>query len=97
MLTESGCRAGSVVLGMLLVASSLPAMAEDTDARAQLAEQFPGVSVDDVKDSPIPGIYEVAVGAQVAYITADAKFLLRGDLYDLDTNMRSDFALADLF
>ncbi len=87
MLTESGCRAGSVVLGMLLVASSLPVMAEDTDARAQLAEQFPGVSVDDVKDSPIPGIYEVAVGAQVAYITADAKFLLRGDLYDLDTNV----------
>ncbi len=87
MLTNSGCRVGSVVMAVVLALCSAAVLAEDTDPRARLAEQFAGVGVEDIKDSPIPGIYEVAVGAQVAYMTVDGKYLLRGDLYDLDTNV----------
>lgn len=86
MSIDSGCRFGIIILSLVLTLTAGNAAAEAKDPRAELAEQFAGVSVEDIKDSPIPGIYEVAVGAQVAYITADGKYLLRGDLYDLDTN-----------
>jgi thiol:disulfide interchange protein DsbC len=86
MSINSGCRVGSVVMAVVLAICSASALAEESDPRVKLAEQFAGVSVEDIKDSPIPGVYEVAVGAQVAYMTVDGKYLLRGDLYDLDTN-----------
>ena len=32
------------------------------------------------------GMYEVAVGSNVAYVTSNGRYLLQGDLYDLTTN-----------
>ena len=38
-----------------------------------------------LKESPIPGVYEVAYGMDVIYVSADGKYFLAGDLYDLTT------------
>ncbi len=50
------------------------------------AELFPGMDPADVRDSPLPGIYEVAIGASVVYVSKDGRHLLRGQLIDLDTD-----------
>jgi thiol:disulfide interchange protein DsbC len=54
--------------------------------KEELAAQLNGIAVEDIKDAPIPGIYEVAVGANVAYVTKDGRFIIRGDIYDAETS-----------
>ena len=54
--------------------------------KEQLASQLNGVAVEDITDAPIPGLYEVAVGANVAYVTKDGRYIIRGDIYDAETS-----------
>jgi thiol:disulfide interchange protein DsbC len=56
------------------------------DPRAALVKLLPaGSKVDDLKPSPISGIYEFVQGADVSYITADGKYYLDGNVYDMAT------------
>jgi thiol:disulfide interchange protein DsbC len=55
------------------------------DVRARVVAKVPGASPADVAVSPIPGLYEVTMGGLIAYVSADGKHLLSGNLYDLDT------------
>lgn len=64
-------------------APSAPAAQPAGDPRAEIASHIPGVRPDDLRPSPIPGIYELTRGMDIAYVTADGKFALTGDLYDL--------------
>ncbi|MCZ6497641.1 MAG: thioredoxin fold domain-containing protein, partial [Gammaproteobacteria bacterium] len=60
---------------------------EDAElSKEELAATLFGVEASDISDSPLPGVYEVAVGPDVGYITSDGRYLLQGDLYDLSTN-----------
>jgi thiol:disulfide interchange protein DsbC len=52
--------------------------------RAAVARRIPGVRAEDVRPSPVPGILEVARGAEIFYVTADARHVFAGDLYDID-------------
>jgi thiol:disulfide interchange protein DsbC len=36
--------------------------------------------------SPIPGVYELSHGTDILYVSADGKYALAGDLYDLSSN-----------
>lgn len=64
------------------------AVAQDTPALSKdaLAAKLNGVAAEDIKDSPLAGVYEVSVGSNVAYVTADGRYLMQGELYDLQTN-----------
>ena len=42
---------------------------------------------DEVAVSPVPGLYEVTMGGLIAYVSADGKYLLSGNVYDLDTQV----------
>lgn len=55
------------------------------DIRAQLAKRLPGAKPEDVRPTPIPGMYEISLGASTAYISADGKYLISGDLYEIDS------------
>jgi thiol:disulfide interchange protein DsbC len=39
-----------------------------------------------VLESEIPGIYSVSIGTMVGYVSEDGKYILRGDIYDMETN-----------
>ncbi len=52
--------------------------------RAAVARRIPGVRAEDVRPSPVAGILEVARGAEIFYVTADARHVFAGDLYDID-------------
>jgi thiol:disulfide interchange protein DsbC len=66
---------------------AVPCAAEDiTDVQSRLAEMFPEVEAKDVSRAPVSGLFQVALGAQVAYLSPDGKYLLQGDIFDLDTN-----------
>lgn len=77
-----------LVLGVFGTAS----LAADTssapaDPRAKIAAKFPGVKPDDIRPSPVSGMFEVTLGADTAYVSADGKYLISGDLYDVDTRI----------
>lgn len=62
------------------------------EVRARVVSKLQGAKPSDVGPSPIPGVYEVTSNGQVAYVTADGRYLLFGNLYDLDkgTNLTAD-------
>ncbi len=66
--------------------ASLDAASFET-ARASIAEHFPEIDPEHIKTSPIDGWYMVQKGSIVAYVSADGRYLLQGDLIDLDTNV----------
>ena len=55
------------------------------DVRARVVSKLQGATAEDVSASPIPGLYEVTMGGLIAYVTADGKYLVSGNVYDLDT------------
>ncbi|MEJ2761456.1 MAG: DsbC family protein [Gammaproteobacteria bacterium] len=44
---------------------------------------FPDMKVTHIRESQLPGVYEVMLGTQVYYVSADGRYLMKGDLYDL--------------
>lgn len=71
----------------LALAAGVPAAVAQDDAalKAELAEQLEGVEAGNISESPVEGVYQVTLGSSVAYITADGRYLLQGELYDLAT------------
>jgi thiol:disulfide interchange protein DsbC len=86
-------RIGTVLLAgvMGLVASSMAmpqvaAAKKAADPRADIAAKIPGTKPDDLRETPIPGIYELSKGTDIAYVTDDGKYAISGDLFDLASN-----------
>ncbi len=48
-----------------------------------LSELMPQAKADSVKPAAFPGMYEAVYGPQILYISADGRYMLEGDLYDL--------------
>ena len=69
--------------------TTAPVVADDEaafeQARNAIAEKFDMIEPEDVKPSPIDGWYLLQKGSVVAYVTADGRYLLQGDLIDLDS------------
>ena len=63
------------------------ALAAEPDPRAAIAKRFPQAALEDIKPSPVPGVYQVPVGADMAYVSADGRYLFNGDLYEFDTRV----------
>ena len=56
------------------------------DPRVALLKRLPvGSKIENLRPSPIPGIYEFAQGAEVSYLTVDGKYFFDGNLYDMDS------------
>ena len=62
---------------------SLNAQSEPTAIEKALATAMPGVAIDSITQSPIPGMYEVVVGTGLFYISEDGQYLLKGTLFDI--------------
>jgi thiol:disulfide interchange protein DsbC len=75
-------------LGLGAIGLGVRAHAADqaVDPRIALLKLLPaGSKLDDLRPSPIAGIYELSQGADVSYLTADGKFFLDGNVYDMST------------
>lgn len=64
-----------------------PSAVIPADVRARIVAKLPGVSPNEVAVSPVPGLYEVTMGGLIAYVSADGKYLVSGNVYDLDTQV----------
>jgi thiol:disulfide interchange protein DsbC len=67
-------------------AAQIPQAGQTADPRVALLKRLPaGAKLEDLRPSPIPGIYEFMQGADISYLTADGKYFLDGNLYDMDS------------
>jgi thiol:disulfide interchange protein DsbC len=68
--------------------SAPPAQAAvPADVRARVVSKLQGAKPEDVGPSPIPGLYEVTMGGLIAYVSGDGKYLVSGNVYDLDSQV----------
>ncbi len=78
----------SILLAALVAASS---HAGDTSADVAkavaetLKQRYPATRIDQVLPSPLPGIYELVMGRNVAFSDAEGRYFLFGHLYDMQS------------
>ena len=48
---------------------------------------FPGATDYSLDDSVVDGLYAVSIGSEVIYVSKDGKFLIRGEIYDLQNSV----------
>lgn len=51
--------------------------------RAALAEMAPNLPITSISESVLPGVYELISGAQVYYLSPNARYLVEGSIIDL--------------
>ena len=56
------------------------------DARAVIVKKLEGLKPEDVRISPVNGIFEITRGADVSYVTGDGRYAIVGDMIDLDSD-----------
>jgi thiol:disulfide interchange protein DsbC len=73
-----------LALATLSIAASTAATAPPAkpDVRVEIARQL-DVKPEDVKPSPVAGLYEIRSGAEVGYVSTDGRFYVDGDVFDM--------------
>lgn len=101
------------LLALSLVFSTVMCSADDGAVEIiskNLRELDPDLVPNDISPSPIPGLYQVIIGAEVIYASADGKYIVQGEMFkisdkenvksiteDIESNARADIlsALSD--
>lgn len=60
-----------------------PAVVSNADAAAAT---IPGVKKEDVRQTPVAGVFEVRRGADIVYMSGDGQYVFTGDLYNVPTH-----------
>ncbi|HEB78229.1 MAG TPA: DsbC family protein [Methylothermaceae bacterium] len=80
---------------LMLAPAVVPAGTDPTASlRHGLEKHLPGASIDQIRETPVPGLYEVSIGPRIYYVSKDGRFLLQGHLIDLAS--RTDLTEARL-
>jgi len=77
-----------ILLAALLAASSYAGDAPVDVAKAiaeKLKQRYPATRIDQVLPSPLPGVYEVVMGRNVAFSDAEGRYFIFGHLYDMQS------------
>ena len=73
-----------LLLSLALVASALPAAANEAAIRKAIAERMPNApKIDEVRPSPMPGLWEIRIGNEIRYTDPTGSYLIEGELVDL--------------
>ncbi len=81
-------KALSAFLGFFLALCGGSVKADDAQelerVKLNLTTILPNVRVDGIRVTPVAGLYEVTMGPRVVYVTGDGRYLLQGELIDLE-------------
>ena len=75
-----------VLLAATLGWASVAFSADTKPGIETIKAAFPGLKAEEIHETPVDGWYEIMLGPQVAYVSSDAKYVMRGDLIELETN-----------
>lgn len=88
--STAGVEAGFPPIPVVASRAVPPDLAIDQAAIARtvadkLKQRYPATRIDQVLPSPLPGLYEVVMGRNVAFTDADGQFFIFGHLYDMQS------------
>jgi thiol:disulfide interchange protein DsbC len=87
LLVLLGLAALNVAAAQQPVAAAVAQPAPAADPRVEIARRIPGgARADELRATPIPGIWELTRRGEIAYVSADGKYAISGDLVELNTN-----------
>jgi thiol:disulfide interchange protein DsbC len=71
---------------LMLMGFITSAAADDgvQQVKKTLQTLMPNAKADSIRMSPLPGIYEVVYGSQVIYMSKDGRYMIEGDVYDVE-------------
>jgi thiol:disulfide interchange protein DsbC len=67
-------------------AAQTAAQGAKPDPRAAIVKKIDGIKLEDVRITPIPGVYEIQRGSDITYVSGDARFAIIGDMIDVDND-----------
>ncbi len=70
------------VVGAALFNSTI-AHADEAKIRKVMGQSMPSLKIKSVKESSIKGLFEITVGSDIFYVSADGKYLIQGHLIDV--------------
>ena len=87
---------GSLASAATLAQSSAPATApaststsKKDDPRAAIVKKIDGLKLEDVRLTPINGVFEITRGASISYVSSDGRYVIMGEefgMYDIDSD-----------
>jgi len=87
-LKGSGMVSVRGLFALPLAALAVAAWADESAIRKNLAERLPNFPpIDEVTKTPIPGIYELRIGAEVFYADEQGQYVFQGSLIDTKTRV----------
>jgi len=60
-------------------------IADEAKIRENISRLLPNMALEKVTVSPISGLYEVTVGPRIFYVSEDGRYLIQGNMLDLNT------------
>jgi thiol:disulfide interchange protein DsbC len=76
----------SVVVAAVAFHGGVASAEDASDPRVALLKRLPpGAKLEDLRPAPIPGLYELSEGGAISYLTADGKYFIDGNIYDMAT------------
>lgn len=82
-LVACGQGAAAPVATAPAAAAAKAAPAASGDPLVELAARLPGTKAEELRATPVPGIFELTQAGQVSYVTEDGKYIFSGDLYQI--------------
>lgn len=77
------------LFALLAFSTWIGAASPEKEIRDKVEAAFPGLHIDAINKTPITGLYEVVVGAEIVYVSSGGRYLIHGDLLDLDQNKQN--------
>jgi thiol:disulfide interchange protein DsbC len=56
------------------------------DPRAAIVNKIDGLKLEDVRMTPVNGVYEITRGAEISYSSGDGRYVILGDMIDIDAD-----------
>lgn len=81
-----------LMIGLVMIAVSSPIMVSNsiaadsdkiTELQKSLKKIMPRADPDSIAESSLAGLYEVIYGAQVIYVSSNGRYMIEGDIFDI--------------
>jgi len=69
--------------------------ADIENIKKMLNKQFSGKQITSIKETPVKGLYQAIMPPKILYVSADAKYLVSGDLIEISTGKNITMRLRD--
>jgi len=72
-----------LIAGICMVVFSSMVLADAALVASGLSKAIPNITKESISKTPIKGLYQVNVGAQIVYASEDGRYLIQGQMVDL--------------